>query len=91
MGGNLLRHQWARWVLAAILTLLILLNIFHLLSFFDRRQMHADDITNTAMLRSRAVITITLFTAMKRDGVLRPDEIELIETNWEVAGYGLPR
>lgn len=82
-----LHRRIFRYLLISAVCLLLLSNVMHVFTWFDRRQIKHDFLLQRQMLDSRAKIQMTLYGAGKRRGVFTPEETAIVESNWGQAEY----
>ena len=84
---NFLEYKWVRVMLLVVIALLLVSNVFHLLSYLDRRRMRDEFLMQRRMLNARAVIQTTLINAAMRKGEFTDDEKLLVLGLYEQAEY----
>lgn len=79
------KYFWHSFMLAALA--LIINGVFGYLNWLERSQMRAEQQMTRTMLNARATVQQTSFNALKRAGLLSPQEIEEVYKLWVPAEY----
>lgn len=89
--SNLQAYQIRKSAFVVLIVLLTLSNVFHVLSYLDRRGIREQEAMTREMLDSRGKNQIIYFNALTRAGILTTDEQLAILANWKKAEYDLAK